>query len=453
MNTDSNRKLDCEGLAISPLDGRYYNKVSDLSYYFSEYALVKYRLQIEVEYFLYFNESILNYSDKSEEIQNIYIDFDMKDFNKIKEIEKKTNHDVKAVEYFLREKLEDLHVPLFNINFVHFGLTSHDINSPAMILQLRHAIERVVRPTLQGIHQTLLHFAKEWLNIYMLARTHGQYATPTSLGKEIQVYVQRLAAELRDFPTTWFAKMGGAVGNLNAHYVAYPNKDWPQFFQNFLHSKFNLRRYQATTQVGWFDDYAKVFHSLMRINTILIDFNRDIWTYISMNYFKLKIEKGEVGSSTMPHKVNPIQFENSEGNLLLANNMLQFFATQYPLSRMQRDLVNSTLWRNNGVGIGHCLLGYKNFLAGFKKLTPNLDIIGKELNSAWCILSEPIQIILKQNGVFDAYEIVKDKFRVSDKTTQEDYLNFVEELNVGDYVKKILRELTPLEYAKKHHIF
>ena len=454
-------------LAISPLDGRYYNRIQVLSQYFSEFALVKTRLDIEVRYLCYlFSNSLSNKCDENFEKLKVFLlqtieDFNETEFLKIKEIEKTTNHDVKAIEYYLRDKISVFSSNNENdnvyINFIHFGLTSHDVNSPAMILGWKRALSDVFIPQMEKMIQILSEKKNEWWDTYMLARTHGQSATPTSLGKEVGVYINRLGEQYEQLKRyKWRAKMGGANGNLNAHYIAYPNKNWHNFFDNFLFSNYKLIRQQKTTQVGCFDDYSELFHIFTRINSILIDFNRDLWLYISYGYFKIQTDESEIGSSTMPHKINPIQFENSEGNLMLANCLLQFLAIQLPLSKMQRDLVNSTLHRNFGVVAGHTLLGWKNFINGFSKLSVNKQTLDNDLNKDWAILAEPVQIILKREGVLNSYEIVKKYFRSGENMSSTDYKTFIENLeryisdvNIDlELVKNYLIHLTPSDYAK-----
>src|SRR5690554_896882 len=422
--------------AISPIDGRYHDKVKSLSQYFSEAALIKYRIRVEVEYYIALCKlPLAQLNDVSEDqikaLRNIYVNFEEKDALRVKEIEKTTNHDVKAVEYFIKEKLE----------FIHFGLTSQDINNTAIPLSLRDAVEEVYLNELNEVISELNAFAIEWKDIPMLARTHGQPASPTRLGKEIMVYAERLKEQYNALIDTPFsAKFGGATGNFNAHHVAYPEVDWIEFANEFVNDTLGLFRSQTTTQVEHYDNLARLFDAMKRINTILTDFNRDIWSYISMDYFKQKIKEGEVGSSAMPHKVNPIDFENAEGNLGIANALFEHLAAKLPISRLQRDLTDSTVLRNIGVPIAHTLLSIKSMQKGLGKLLINEAKIKSDLEDNWAVVAEAIQTVLRRENFPKPYEALKDLTRKNEKITAESIAEFIDGLNVSEEIKKELKQ-------------
>ena len=438
--------------AISPIDGRYYSKVSDLSKYFSEAALIKYRVRVEVEYYISLCKLPLKALGSVSEnqlsmLRKIYIDFNDEDALRVKEIEKTTNHDVKAVEYFIKEKLagSDLKQQL---EFIHFGLTSQDINNTAIPLSLRDAVEEVYLPELNEVISELNAFAIEWKDVPMLARTHGQPASPTRLGKEIMVYAERLKEQYNTLIDTPFsAKFGGATGNFNAHFVAYPEIDWVDFANEFVNDTLGLYRSQTTTQVEHYDNLARLFDAMKRINTILIDLNRDLWTYISMEYFKQKIKEGEIGSSAMPHKVNPIDFENSEGNLGIANAMFEHLSAKLPISRLQRDLTDSTVLRNIGVPIAHSLLAIKSMLKGFGKLLINKDKISADLDENWAVVAEAIQTVLRRENFDKPYEALKDLTRKNEKVTKDSIAEFIDGLAVSDELKKELKAISPFNFT------
>lgn len=444
--------------AISPLDGRYHNKVFELNNYFGEHAYMKYRLIVEIEYLLSLLDvplvgedvdiSSLIKLNVKENIRNISKTFD---FDRIKEIEKTTNHDVKAVEYYLRETLETKFQFGPNLTkFIHFAVTSHDINSCANAMRIKGAIENVVVSEIKKIEAKLDVLSKDWVDVPMLAKTHGQIATPTILGKEIRVFVERLqnaTTVLQNIPHK--AKFGGAIGNLNAHYTTHPNVDWLTFCEKFV-SKLGLDKNNYTTQVEHYDTLGRMFDELARINTILIDCSRDMWMYISMGYLKQKVVKTEVGSSTMPHKINPINFENCEGNALLANALLKFLSGQIPVSRLQRDLVNSTLFRNVGVAFGHSLVALKSFYQGLQRIDVNTELITKELDAHYEVLAEPVQNILKiEANDTNAYEKLKDLCRSNKSLSREKYTTFVQNLHISAETKEKLLELTPSKYTGK----
>jgi adenylosuccinate lyase len=438
--------------AISPVDGRYRSKVEELAAYFSEYALMKYRVLIEIEYFIAlvnFPVSQLKGFDKSlfVTLRKIYKDFTIGDAQAIKDIEKETNHDVKAVEYFLKEKFDQLKLSSYK-EFIHFGLTSQDINNTSVPYSLKVAMKEVYLPMLDEVKNKLEQLSIEWQNIPMLAHTHGQPASPTKLGKEIYVFVERLKRQQEQLvQIPYSAKFGGATGNFNAHHAAYPEIDWAAFGNAFVNGVLSLNRSQTTTQIEHYDNLAAQFDAMKRINNILIDLNRDIWTYISMEYFKQRIKKGEIGSSTMPHKVNPIDFENSEGNLGLANAIFEHLAAKLPISRLQRDLTDSTLTRNIGVPIAHTLLAFKSLLRGLNKLIVNLDAINRDLENNWSVVAEGIQTILRREGYPNPYEALKELTRTNQSITSEVISSFIQGLNVSDEVKKELKKLTPKSYT------
>jgi adenylosuccinate lyase len=438
--------------AISPIDGRYYDKVKELSPYFSEAALIRYRVRVEVEYFIALCKLPLpQLKDVNEEeytdLRKIYVDFSEADALRVKEIEKTTNHDVKAVEYFIKEKLESSRLDK-QLEFIHFGLTSQDINNTAIPLSLRDAIEEVYIPELNEVIGELNAFAIEWKDVSMLARTHGQPASPTRLGKEIMVYAERLKEQYNSLIDTPFsAKFGGATGNFNAHHVAYPETDWVDFANEFVNDTLGLYRSQTTTQVEHYDNLARLFDALKRINTILIDLNRDLWTYISMDYFKQKIKEGEVGSSAMPHKVNPIDFENSEGNLGVANALFEHLSAKLPISRLQRDLTDSTVLRNVGMPVAHSLLAVKSMQKGMGKLLINEEKIKADLENNWVVVAEAIQTVLRRENYPKPYEALKDLTRQNHKIDQKAIHQFIDGLNVSDAIKNELKQISPFNYT------
>ncbi|MDC1451828.1 adenylosuccinate lyase [Vicingaceae bacterium] len=437
--------------AISPIDGRYASKVSQLSQYFSEAALIKYRVRVEVEYYISLSKVLPQLANLTEahykELRNIHINLDDTDAERVKEIEKTTNHDVKAVEYFIKEKLANTDLKE-QLEFIHFGLTSQDINNTAIPLSLRDAIEDVYLLELNEVISELNAFAIEWKDIPMLARTHGQAASPTRLGKEIMVYADRLKEQYNGLISTPFsAKFGGATGNFNAHFVAYPNVDWVEFANEFVDDTLGLTRSQITTQVEHYDNLARLFDALKRINTILIDLNRDVWAYISMDYFKQKIKEGEIGSSAMPHKVNPIDFENSEGNLGIANALFEHLAGKLPISRLQRDLTDSTVLRNVGVPIAHSLLAIKSLQKGLSKLIINENKIKADLNDNWAVVAEAIQTVLRRENFPKPYEALKELTRKNEKVTAQSISEFIDNLPVSESIKSELKAITPFNYT------
>lgn len=438
--------------AISPIDGRYRDKTKALDVFFSEYALIKYRVRVEIEYFISLCEAAVSPLEKVEkrlfhDLRQIYEQFNEEDAQRIKEIETTTNHDVKAVEYYLKEKFDTLYLSEYK-EFIHFGLTSQDINNTATPMMWQEALQTVYIPELETIISQIEAFSGEWNDIPMLARTHGQPASPTRLGKEMKVYAYRLANQLEvlhRIPVK--AKFGGATGNFNAHHVAYPGTDWKTFADNFLRDKLNLLREEYTTQISNYDAFAASFDALKRINTILIDFNRDMWQYISMEYFKQKIKEGEVGSSAMPHKVNPIDFENAEGNLGMANALLEHLAAKLPISRLQRDLTDSTVIRNIGVPLAHGLIAIKSTTKGLSKLLLNREAIERDLEKNWAVVAEGIQTILRREGYPKPYEALKELTRTNRHITKERISEFIETLNVNERVKEELRSITPHSYT------
>lgn len=438
--------------AISPVDGRYRNKTQSLSTFFSEEALIKYRVQVEIEYFIALCELPLPQlkdfdQNKFRMLQKIYMEFSPSDAQRIKEIERVTNHDVKAVEYFIKEKFDSLGLQAHK-EFIHFGLTSQDINNTAIPLSIKEAMNEVYVPMYLELFEKLKHLASTWSNVPMLARTHGQPASPTRLGKEIDVFVERLKQQfdlLNDIPSA--AKFGGATGNYNAHKVAFPHIDWRQFGQGFVQGKLGLHHSFPTTQIEHYDHMAALFDGLKRINTILIDLNRDIWTYISMDYFKQTIKKGEVGSSAMPHKVNPIDFENSEGNLGIANAIFEHLSTKLPISRLQRDLTDSTVLRNVGVPFSHTVIAFQSTLKGLGKLVLNQEKFENDLEDNWAVVAEAIQTILRREGYPNPYEALKGLTRTNEKITQQTMANFIETLDVSEGIKIELKKITPANYT------
>ncbi len=438
--------------AISPIDGRYRSKTDSLANYFSEYALIRYRILVEIEYFIALCEIPLEQlksvdSKLFPQLRAVYQNFTEADAQKIKDIEKVTNHDVKAVEYFIKEKFDTLGLEQYK-EFIHFGLTSQDINNTAIPLSTKEALENIIFPEIETIITELSKMAKEWETIPMLAKTHGQPASPTRLGKEIQVFVTRLTKQfevLQRIPHS--AKFGGATGNFNAHAVAYPKNDWKEFGNRFVYEKLGLVREQYTTQISNYDTFAALCDTAKRINTILIDFNRDMWTYISMEYFKQKIKEGEVGSSAMPHKVNPIDFENSEGNLGIANALFEHLAAKLPISRLQRDLTDSTVLRNVGVPFAHTLIALQSTMKGLSKLLLNEAAIKADLDNCWAVVAEGIQTILRREGYPKPYEALKALTRTNEAITEKSIKEFIETLNVSENIKVELRAITPFTYT------
>lgn len=438
--------------AISPIDGRYRNKVNELASYFSEEALIKYRVLVEIEYFIALCEIPLPQlkninSNVFKDLRAIYKDFSSEDALAIKKIESVTNHDVKAVEYFIKEKFDALNLSEYK-EFIHFGLTSQDINNTAIPLSIKDAMNDVYVPEYFKVLERLKALSKDWAQISMLARTHGQPASPTRLGKEIEVFVVRLEEQfnlLNDIPSA--AKFGGATGNFNAHHVAYPNIDWKAFGSNFVQEKLGLQHSFPTTQIEHYDHMAALFDTLKRINTIIIDLDRDVWTYVSMDYFKQKIKAGEVGSSAMPHKVNPIDFENSEGNLGIANAIFEHLSAKLPISRLQRDLTDSTVLRNVGVPFGHTLVGFKSTLKGLDKLLLNESKFAQDLENNWAVVAEAIQTILRREAYPNPYEALKGLTRTNKKINQDSISNFIDTLEVSDTIKDELKRITPSNYT------
>ena len=439
--------------AISPIDGRYRGKTESLSEYFSEYALIRYRIRVEIEYFIALCElplPALQDFDHTlfERLRDIYRQFTPADAQRVKDIEQVTNHDVKAVEYYIKEQLDQIGGLDQYKEFVHFGLTSQDINNTSVPLSVKEALEQVYYPLLEELIDQLNDYAEEWKHVPMLAKTHGQPASPTRLGKEIMVYVYRLQEQLhalQDTPLT--AKFGGATGNFNAHHVAYPQYDWRDFGNRFVSEKLGLEREEYTTQISNYDWLAAVFDAMRRINTIIIDLDRDFWMYISMEYFKQKIKAGEVGSSAMPHKVNPIDYENSEGNLGMANAILSFLAQKLPVSRLQRDLTDSTVLRNVGVPMGHSLIAFHSTLKGLRKLILNEDKLHEDMEETWAVVAEAIQTILRREAYPHPYEALKALTRTNEKMTEETIHAFIQSLEVSDSVKAELMAITPWNYT------
>jgi adenylosuccinate lyase len=438
--------------AISPIDGRYRNKIANLSDYFSEEALIKYRVLVEIEYFIALCEIPLPQLKDFDtnlfgELRKIYTDFSTEDAQKIKDIEKVTNHDVKAVEYFIKEKFDALSLQKYK-EFIHFGLTSQDINNTAIPLSIKDAMNDVYVPQFFEVVERLQDLVIEWEDIPMLARTHGQPASPTRLGKEIDVFVVRLKEQfnlLNDIPSA--AKFGGATGNFNAHKVAYSTIDWKEFGSSFVQEKLGLQHSFPTTQIEHYDHMAALFDSLKRINTIIIDLNRDFWTYVSMDYFKQKIKAGEIGSSAMPHKVNPIDFENSEGNLGIANAIFQHLSAKLPISRLQRDLTDSTVLRNVGVPFGHTIIAFTSTLKGLNKLLLNKEKFEQDLENNWAVVAEAIQTILRREAYPNPYEALKGLTRTNEKINKNSIANFIDTLEVSSEIKEELKAITPANYT------
>ena len=439
--------------AISPIDGRYRNKTQALADYFSEYALIRYRVRVEIEYFISLCELPLPQLEQFdhnlfERLRNIYRDFNEESAQRVKDIEKVTNHDVKAVEYFLKEEFDKIGGLESFKEFIHFGLTSQDINNTATPLLLKESLYDVYYPQVEELIDQLQQYAEEWKNVPMLAKTHGQPASPTRLGKEIMVYAYRLTEQLEILKTAKLtAKFGGATGNFNAHHVAYPAYDWRAFGNCFVSEKLGLEREQWTTQISNYDYLAAIFDAMRRINTIIIDLDRDFWMYISMDYFKQKIKAGEVGSSAMPHKVNPIDYENSEGNLGMANAVLTFLSTKLPISRLQRDLTDSTVLRNIGVPVGHSIIAIQSTLKGLRKLILNEERIKADLNDTWAVVAEAIQTILRREGYPHPYEALKALTRTNKPMNEETIHEFIKTLEVNDEVKDELMAISPLNYT------
>lgn len=439
--------------AISPIDGRYRGKTEPLANYFSEYALIRYRVCVEIEYFISlcelplpqlasFDHNLFN------RLRSIYKDFKEEDARRVKDIEKTTNHDVKAVEYFIKEQFDKIGGLDAYKEFIHFGLTSQDINNTSVPLSIKEALRDVYYPQIEELIAQLQQYADEWKDVPMLAKTHGQPASPTRLGKEIMVYVYRLTEQLNTLKSCKItAKFGGATGNYNAHHVAYPDYNWKDFGNKFVSEKLGLEREQYTTQISNYDYLGAIFDAIRRINTIIIDLDRDFWMYISMEYFKQKIKAGEVGSSAMPHKVNPIDYENSEGNLGIANAILQFLAAKLPVSRLQRDLTDSTVLRNIGVPLGHSIIAVQSTLKGLRKLILNQDKINEDLDNTWAVVAEAIQTILRREGYPHPYEALKALTRTNQKMTEETIHDFIKGLNVSDSVKAELMAITPHNYT------
>ena len=438
--------------AVSPVDGRYRRVTSSLGAYFSEYALIQYRVEVEIEYFIALCEKPVPQlggvnHDKFDALRAIYKNFSEADAQSIKEIEKTTNHDVKAVEYFIKEKFDALGLSEFK-EFIHFGLTSQDINNTSVPLSLKRGLHEVIEPAILEVNELLKGMAEEWANVPMLAKTHGQPASPTRLGKEMAVFSARINEQLVMLGEVPFAaKFGGATGNFNAHHVAYPNEDWIAFGDHFVGEYLGLKRSHPTTQIEHYDHLAALFDALKRINTILIDFSRDVWQYVSMGYFKQKIKAGEVGSSAMPHKVNPIDFENAEGNLGIANSIFEHLSAKLPISRLQRDLTDSTVLRNVGVPLGHTLIAMRSLIKGVGKLELNQTAINADLEDNWAVVSEAIQTILRREAYPKPYEALKALTRTSDKITAKTIQEFIETLNVSEEVKSELRVITPFNYT------
>ena len=439
--------------AVSPIDGRYRSKTQDLASYFSEYALIKYRVRVEIEYFITLCELPLPQlkgfdHNLFERLRDIYRKFSEADAQRVKDIEKVTNHDVKAVEYFIKEELDKIGNFEDYKEFIHFGLTSQDINNTSVPLSIKDALNEVYYPQVEELIAQLQEYADEWKDIPMLAKTHGQPASPTRLGKEVMVYVYRLTEQLNQLKACKMtAKFGGATGNYNAHHIAYPEYDWKAFGNKFVSEKLGLEREQWTTQISNYDNLGAIFDAMKRINTIIIDLDRDFWMYVSMEYFKQKIKAGEVGSSAMPHKVNPIDFENSEGNLGMANAILAFLSQKLPVSRLQRDLTDSTVLRNVGVPMGHMVISIQSTLKGLRKLLLNQDAINRDLDNCWAVCAEGIQTILRREAYPHPYEALKALTRTNAAITAESISTFIDGLEVSESVKEELRAITPHSYT------
>lgn len=438
--------------AISPIDGRYRKTAEPLSPFFSEFGLIKYRVQVEIEYFIALSDfglkqlPTLNESQK-EALRLVYNNFSIKDAQEIKTTEKTTNHDVKAVEYFVKAKLEQLQLSQY-AEFIHFGLTSQDINNTSIPLSIKEASNQVLYPSITSVIEKITSLSRQWKDISLLARTHGQPASPTKLGKEFYVFSERLVIQLEQLQKVPFsAKFGGATGNFNAHQVAFSQFNWIEFGNKFVNATLGLSRSQFTTQIEHYDNLGAYCDALKRVNTILIDLCRDVWTYVSMDYFKQKLKAGEVGSSAMPHKVNPIDFENAEGNLGIANALLEHLSGKLPISRLQRDLTDSTVLRNIGVPLGHTLIAYTSILKGLDKLILNESVLHEDLNNNWAVVAEAIQTILRREGYPKPYEALKDLTRTNAAITQHTLHEFINTLNVGDEIKLELKQITPFNYT------
>ncbi len=439
--------------AVSPIDGRYRSKTKDLAAYFSEYALIKYRVRVEIEYFIALCQlplpQLQNFdSNLFETLRDIYRNFSESDAQRVKNIERVTNHDVKAVEYFIKEELDRIGGFDAYKEFIHFGLTSQDINNTSVPLSVKDALNEVLYPKVEELIAQLQEYAEEWKDIPMLAKTHGQPASPTRLGKEVMVYVYRLTEQLSQLKACKItAKFGGATGNYNAHHVAFPEYDWKAFGNKFVSESLGLEREEWTTQISNYDNLGAIFDAMKRINTIIIDLDRDFWMYVSMEYFKQKIKAGEVGSSAMPHKVNPIDFENSEGNLGMANAILSFLSQKLPVSRLQRDLTDSTVLRNVGIPMGHMVISLQSTLKGLRKLLLNEDAINRDLDNCWAVCAEGIQTILRREAYPNPYEALKALTRTNAAITAESISNFIDGLDVSESVKAELRAITPHTYT------
>lgn len=438
--------------AVSPVDGRYSSQSAELAEYFSEFGLIKYRVRVEIEYFIALGELPLEQLKSFDKkivpsLRKLYTEFTEEDAAAIKEIEKTTNHDVKAVEYFIKARFEALNIAEFS-EFIHFGLTSQDINNTAIPLSMKEAHEHVLSGAYTGVLDKLNGFATEWADVPMLAKTHGQPASPTRLGKEMKVFAERLEKQLEMLGQVLYAaKFGGATGNFNAHHVAYPKTDWVAFGNHFVNNILGLSRSQTTTQIEHYDYLAAYFDNLKRINTVLLDFARDVWQYVSMNYFKQKIKAGEVGSSAMPHKVNPIDFENAEGNLGIANALFEHFAAKLPVSRLQRDLTDSTVLRNVGVPLAHTLIALRSLIRGMNKLELNPAAIHHDLEENWAVVAEAIQTVLRREGYPKPYEALKDLTRKNEKITESSIKAFIEDLKISEKTKYELKQITPFNYT------
>ncbi len=444
--------------AISPIDGRYRKTTEPLAIYFSEFGLIKYRVLVEIEYFIALSEfglpqlPAIDVSKKTA-LKKIYQEFSIEDALKIKETEKTTNHDVKAVEYFIKDKLNEIGLNQYT-EFVHFGLTSQDINNTSIPLSLKDATNQQLVPAIDNIISKITELSKEWKDVSLLAKTHGQPASPTKLGKEMYVFVERMSVQLNQLKKVPFsAKFGGATGNFNAHQISYPGKNWVEFGNNFVNTILELNRSQFTTQIEHYDNIGAYCDALKRINTILIDFSRDVWTYVSMEYFKQKLKAGEIGSSAMPHKVNPIDFENAEGNLGIANALLEHLSSKLPISRLQRDLTDSTVLRNLGNPLAHSLIAYSSILKGLNKLILNEKALQHDLESNWAVVAEAIQTVLRREGYPKPYEALKDLTRTNTHITQASLIAFIDGLNVSEEIKKELKNITPHNYTGIHPVF
>ncbi|MEN0045556.1 MAG: adenylosuccinate lyase [Bacteroidota bacterium] len=440
--------------AISPIDGRYHSKTQNLSDYFSEYALIKYRIRVEIQYLMFLKDLDLPElkgldREQLKKLKSQLDNFALADAEKIKSIERTTNHDVKAVEYFIKEKMDELDLSDYK-EFVHFGLTSQDINNTAVPLSLKEAIENTYIPLFSELKEQINERSVEWREVPMLARTHGQAASPTTVGKEFLVFVKRLEQQLKQLSTLpYTAKFGGATGNMNAHYVAYPDLDWHLFAKQFVEKYLGLERAYPTTQIEHYDNLAAIFHNCIRVNTILIDFCRDVWTYISMDYFKQKVIAGEVGSSAMPHKVNPIDFENAEGNLGMANAIFEHLARKLPISRLQRDLTDSTALRNIGVPFAHTQIAFKSIQKGLNKLILNQEQLQKDLENNWAVVAEAIQTVLRKMNYPQPYEALKKLTRTNEKMNKANIHNFIDSLKLDNETKKYLKNISPFNYIGK----